>query len=88
MAEGGGTVDSQSLQDLFKKGWDAQKAIEKDDLSSNSEEFKVPRSLALRVERSHIFFSTTQFLGAGVERCGLSGESNSLSQPAQPLQPK
>lgn len=40
MAEG--TVgEVQSLQELFKEGWEAQKSIEKDEFSSNSEEFKV-----------------------------------------------
>lgn len=40
MAEGG-VVDVQALQELFKDGWEAQKTVEKDELSSTSEEFKV-----------------------------------------------
>lgn len=39
MAEG--CVDAQSLQDLFKEGWDVQKRIEEDDFDSTSDEFKV-----------------------------------------------
>ncbi len=33
--------ESRSLQDLFKEGWDCQKKIDSDDLSSTSDEFKV-----------------------------------------------
>lgn len=42
MAEGGEVVaDAQSLQALFKEGWNAQKKIESDELSPGSDDYKV-----------------------------------------------
>ena len=44
MAEGGSEcADAQSLQDLFKGGWDVQKRVEKDDLDSTSDEFRASK---------------------------------------------
>lgn len=39
MAEGG-CVDVESLQELFKSGWDAQKKADSDDFNSTSDEDK------------------------------------------------
>ncbi len=39
MAEGG-CVDVESLQELFKSGWDAQKKADSDDFDSSSDEDK------------------------------------------------
>lgn len=36
MAEGA-VIDEQSLQGLFKEGWDLQKKVENDDFSSSEE---------------------------------------------------
>lgn len=47
MAEARGPVDVQSLQEVFKEGWDAQKDIEKDEFTSNSEQFKVQQLISL-----------------------------------------
>ena len=55
-------VDVQSLRELFKGGWEAQKSIEKDEFSSNSEEFKV------NIESlSCDFVNVVLFSGVGAE---------------------
>lgn len=84
MAEG--VVDVRSLQELFQEGWGAQKNIENDEFSSNSEEFKV--ILTSSGAHVNIIWGFLSSLGIGAAWYRMFRAGYSPNQPVELVQLK